>query len=61
MHSVSFVIDGNVFTIIFRGTLREGPVISYGVLTYQGFHEANLDPHVGALVEKKQPAERRTK
>jgi hypothetical protein len=31
MHSVSFVFDGNVFTIIFRGTLGDGPVFSYGV------------------------------
>jgi hypothetical protein len=31
MHSVSFVVDGNVFTITFRGTLRDGPVFSYGV------------------------------
>jgi len=28
---VSFVFDGNVFTITFRGTLRDGPVFSYGV------------------------------
>jgi hypothetical protein len=32
----------------------------YGVLPYQEFHEANLDPQVGAIVEKKKPAERRS-
>jgi len=32
----------------------------YGVLPYWEFHEANLDPQVGALVEKKKPAERRS-
>jgi hypothetical protein len=37
MHSVSFVFDGNVLTITFRGTLSDGPVFSYGVLPYQEF------------------------
>ena len=32
----------------------------YGVLPYQEFHEANLDPQVGAMVEKKKLAERRS-
>ena len=36
MHSLSFVFDGNVFTITFRGTLCDGPVFSYGVLPYRG-------------------------
>jgi hypothetical protein len=31
MYGVSFVFDGNVFTIIFRGMLRDGPVFSCGV------------------------------
>jgi hypothetical protein len=31
----------------------------YGVFPYQEFHEANLDPEVGVMVEKKKPAERR--
>ena len=32
----------------------------YGVLPYQEFHEANLDPQIGAMVEKKKLAERRS-
>jgi hypothetical protein len=31
-----------------------------GEFPYQAFHEANLDPHVGALVKKKKLAERHT-
>jgi hypothetical protein len=30
----------------------------YGVFPYQEFHEANLNPQVGVMVEKKKPAER---
>jgi hypothetical protein len=37
MHSVSFVFDGNLFTIIFnKVTLRDGPVRRYGVLPDRG-------------------------
>ncbi len=32
----------------------------YGVLPYQEFHEANLDPQVETMVEKQKPAEPRS-
>jgi len=34
MHNISFVFDGSLFTIIFQGTLRDGPFFDYGVEPY---------------------------
>ena len=39
MHNMSFVFDGNVFTITFQSTLRDGLVFSYGVKPYRGLWE----------------------
>jgi len=40
MHSVSFVFDGNVFTIIFGVRYGLGPSLAMGGLPYQVFHRA---------------------
>jgi hypothetical protein len=60
MHILSFVFDGNVFTITITGKLRDGRVFNYGVLPYQESHEANFAPQVEAMLEKNKQAERRS-
>jgi hypothetical protein len=46
--------------MIHAAKLSQGAAGRYGVLPYQEFHESNLDPQVGAMVEKRKPAERRS-
>jgi hypothetical protein len=47
MSAVSFVVDGTVLTITFRGTLRSGPASINGVKPYHASPPTTSEPGPG--------------